>query len=65
MVTLLARTVSLSVEGKMMEKKGNDALEQAANMMVAISYFSSMQAFFLFKCCELTFYFSFVQYRAP
>ena len=30
-----------------MEKRGNDALEQAANMMVAVSYLSSKQTFSL------------------
>ena len=32
----MAQTVSPSVEGKMMEKKGKDALEQAASIMVAV-----------------------------
>ena len=39
MVLLLARTVTPSVEGKMMEKRGRATLDQAASMMVAISHF--------------------------
>ena len=40
MVSLLAQTVTLSVEGKMIEKTGRAALDQAASMMVAVSQFS-------------------------
>ena len=57
MVTLLARMFSPVVEGKMMEKRGKDALDQAASIMVAVSY--SFSVYFLFlKCCELALYFS-------
>ena len=38
MVSLLARTVTPSVEGRMMEKKGKATLEQVASMMVAVSH---------------------------
>ena len=38
MVSLLAQTVTPSVEGKMMEKRGRVALDQAASMMVAVSH---------------------------
>ena len=40
MVSLLAQTVTPSVEGKMMEKTGRAALDQAASMMVVVSQFS-------------------------
>ena len=60
MVTLLAPTISPSVEGKMMEKMGKDALQQAASMMVAVSYSSFEKTFFTFKCCVLADYFNFV-----
>ena len=49
MVTLLARTVSPSVEGKMMEKRGKDALEQVASMMVAVRYSSFEKNSFYFQ----------------
>ena len=38
MVSLLAQTVTQSVEEKMMEKKGRATLDQAASMMVAVSH---------------------------
>ena len=38
MVSLLARTVTPSVEGRMMEKRGKIALKKAAIMMVVISH---------------------------
>ena len=37
MVKLLAKMVSPSIEGRMMEKRGKDALEQAASVIVAVS----------------------------
>ena len=40
MVSLLARTVSPSVEERMTEKSGKSALEQTANMMVAVNHSS-------------------------
>ena len=63
MVTLLARKVSPSVEGKMMEKIRKDAFNQAANMMVAVSYSSSVHFFFQSVVSSL-FTFLFVQRRA-
>ena len=49
MVSLLSRIVSPSVEGKMMEKKGKATLEQAANMMVVVSYSSFKKTFLTFS----------------
>ena len=40
MVSLLARTITLYVEGKMMENRMRATLDQAASMMVARSQFS-------------------------
>ena len=40
MVSLLALTITPSVERKMMEKRGRAALNQAASMMVAVSHSS-------------------------
>ena len=37
MVTLLTKRVSPSVEGKMVEKREKDGLEQADSMMVTVS----------------------------
>ena len=48
MVTLMGNMVSPFEENKMMEKKGNDVLEQAASMMLAISItFSLFDKMFL------------------
>ena len=38
MMTLLARTVTPSVEGRMTEKRGKATLEQATSMMVAVGH---------------------------
>ena len=46
MVTLLAKMVSPSKEGKLREKRGKDALEQATSLMMAISIISSFDKFF-------------------
>ena len=50
MVSLLARTVTPSMEGKMMEKRGKAALHQAASMMVAVSQFSFRKILLTFTC---------------
>ena len=47
MVTLLAKMVSPSIKGRMMEKRGKDALEQAANMMALCRSFASSLCIFL------------------
>ena len=50
MVLLLAGIVfPPSVEGKMTEKRGKVALEQAANMMVAVSYSSFKKTLITFS----------------
>ena len=49
MVSLLARTVTPSVEEKMMEKRGRAALNQATSMMVAVSHPSFTKIPLLFK----------------
>ena len=46
MVTLLVKMVSSSEEGKLREKRGKDALEQAVSMMMAVSIISSFDKFF-------------------
>ena len=48
MVSLSAQTISPSVEGMMMEKRGKTALEQATSIIVVVSYSS-------FKKTPLTF----------
>ena len=50
MVSLLAQTVTPSVEGKMMEKRGRAALDQVASMMVAVSQFSFRKLLLTFTC---------------
>ena len=49
MVSLLAQTVSPSVEGKMMKKRGKATLEQATSMLVAISYSSFKKTLLTFS----------------
>ena len=49
MVSLLAQTVTPSIEGKMMEKRGRAALDQAVSMMVAVSHPLLIEVPFLFQ----------------
>ena len=60
MVSLLAQTVTPSVEGKMMEKRGRATLDQAASMMVAVSHSSFRKILLIFKCLEIADLFLFV-----
>ena len=60
MVSLLARTITPSVEGKMMEKRGMAAFDQAANMMVAVSHLLFRNILIIFKCLEIADLFFFV-----
>ena len=46
MVTFLAEIVSPSEEGKLKEKRGKDAIEQATSMMMVVSIVSSFDKFF-------------------
>ena len=50
MVSLLAWTVTPSVEGKMMEKIGKATLDQATSMMVVVSQFSFRKILLTFRC---------------
>ena len=49
MVSLLARTVTPSIEGKIMEKRGRAALDQAASMIVAIRHSSFIKVLLIFQ----------------
>ena len=48
-MSLLAQTVSLSVEGRMIEKRMKTALEQATSMMVAVSHFPFREILLVFS----------------
>ena len=49
MVSLLSRTVTPSIEGKMMEKRGRAALNQATSMMVAVRHSSLRKTLLIFQ----------------
>ena len=49
MVSLLARTVSPFVEGRMTEKRRKATLEQATTMMVAVSHFPFREILLVFS----------------
>ena len=53
MVSLLARTVTPSIEGKMMEKRGRATLDWATSMMVVVSHPLLIEVPLLFKCFEV------------
>ena len=45
-MALMAKMVSPSKEGKLREKRGKDAFEQAASMMMAVSIIPPFDIFF-------------------